>query len=218
MDNGAQSERTTVKLYTTNTSPFGRKVRIVLTDKGLPYEQIDTPPSAYDYGDLAALNPGLRIPILVDGGHSLFESDLIVSYLLRTYYDKQGPSEPPLAQDLTRPERHFEDAMVLSALNALLESAVNLRQLGLNGITPEQAPYLGRQQERIQRCLDYLEHHATGEGFIPGVFSAADLGFICAVEWGEAREIFTWRGRPRLEALVNHFGQRPSVAGTPYEF
>ena len=210
-------EATGVKLHSTNTSPYGRKVRILLADKGLAYEQKIKPPSEYKYDELSALNPGLKIPILEDGGRLLFESNLILSYLLRTYPGKNGPSKPPLAQEVTRPAHHWEDAMVLSTIDTLLESGVNLRQLGLNGITPEKAPYLGRQQERIQRCLDYLERHATAEGFIPGVFSVADIAFICAVEWGAWRGLFNWRGRPTLEALVAFHAPRPSVAGNPYK-
>ena len=205
-----------MKLHTTNTSPFGRKVRILLADKGLPYEQLAKPPSEFQYDELSALNPGLKIPILQDGGRTLFESNLILSYLLRTYPKHNGASKPPLAQDMTRPEKHWEDSMVQTTIDTALESGVNLRQLGLNGITPDSAPYLGRQQERIQRCLDYLERHATPEGFIPGVFSMQDIGFICAVEWGEWRGLFNWRGRPKLEALVAFHNQRPSVSGNPF--
>ncbi|MDH4248685.1 MAG: glutathione S-transferase family protein [Deltaproteobacteria bacterium] len=205
-----------MKLYTTNTSPFGRKVRILLADKGMPYEQLNTPPSEYKQNEMAALNPGLKIPILQDGGRTLFESDLILAYLLRTYPHQNGTSHPPLAQDLTRPEKHWEDALVLSTINTLLDSGVSLRQLGLNGITPKQAPYLGRQQDRIQWCLDWLERQATPQGFIPGVFSIADIAFICAVGWGEWRGLFPWRGRSKLEALVALHTTRPSVADNPF--
>jgi glutathione S-transferase len=204
-----------MKLYTSNTSPYGRKVRIVLAEKGLTYEQDTTGAQVKSVAELARLNPGLQVPILVDDGRTLYDSDLVIEYLLKTYPAlPEGAAQPPLADGLTRPERHWADAKILSTLATLLESTVNLRQLFLSGIAPEQSDYLRRHQTRIQYCLDWLDGQATPQGFFPGSFSVQDIALICALEFGEWREIFPWRGRANLEGVMTRFHDRPSVAAT----
>jgi glutathione S-transferase len=75
--------------------------------------------------------------------------------------------------------------------------------------------YLQRQHSRIQYGLDWLETRATPEGFAPGLFSVMDLNLLCHLEFSEARgDIFPWRGRPNLEAMVAHHADRPSVKTT----
>ena len=81
-----------MKLYASNGSPFGRKVRVVLAEKGLAYES-----DIYDglRPTSGELGPTLAIPVLEDGPQRLWESDLIVDYLLRTYPDaKPSPAMP----------------------------------------------------------------------------------------------------------------------------
>ena len=203
------------KLYYSQGSPFARKVRVVLAEKGLDYEGDETP-LGRPLGELAAINPNLQVPIFDDGELRLFESNLIIDYLLRTYSDTppDGP-QPPLASSMTRPEHHWEDAKILATLETLGISMVNLRQLGLSGVNAEEVGYLQRQHSRIQSSLDWLEERATPEGFAPGLFSIMDLNLLCALVFSEARDdIFPWRGRPGLEAIVARYQERPSVLST----
>lgn len=203
------------KLYYSQGSPFARKVRVVLAEKGLDYDGDETPLSK-PLGELAAINPNLQVPIFDDGELRLFESNLIIDYLLKTYPDTppDGP-QPPLASSMTRPEHHWEDAKILATLETLGISMVNLRQLGLSGVDAEEVGYLQRQHSRIQSSLDWLEERATPEGFAPGLFSIMDLNLLCALVFSEARnDIFPWRGRPGLEAIVARYAERPSVLST----
>ncbi len=135
---------------------------------------------------------------------------------MQTYPDAApGTPEPPLAGSLTRPEHHWEDAKILATLETLATSMVNLRQLEISGVKTEQVRYLQRQHARIQNGLDWLEARATPEGFAPGLFSIMDMNLLCALEFSEARDdIFPWRGRQRLEAIVARYADRPSVQST----
>jgi len=202
-----------MRLYFSNGSPFARKVRIVLAEKGLAYEA--------DVNDgvrpiSQALGPTLAIPVLDDGPLRLWESDLIVDYLLRTYPQMEAATagQPPLSPWMARPEQHWQDMTTLATIASCGESIVNLRMMMGDGLTPENSDYLERQKTRVERCLDWLEARVTDEGFAPGWFSIMDIAFICPVTYCEARGVMEWRGRPKLEALYDRYRQRPSLLAT----
>lgn len=95
-----------MKLWCSDGSPFARKVRIVLAEKGLEHE-VDMRGGLRPTETHRQLNPALAIPVLEDGGLVLFESNLVVDYLLKTYPDaRAGATEPPLAPAMTRGDRH----------------------------------------------------------------------------------------------------------------
>ncbi len=203
-----------MKLYCSNGSPFARKVRIVLAEKGLAYET--------DIQDRLrpveeALGPTLAIPVLDDGGRRLWESDLIVDYLLKTYPDAKADAAaaPPLSPWMARPDRHWDDMTTLATLASCAGSIVNLRLMQSDNLTPENSAYLARQKTRVERCLDWLEDRVTDEGFAPGWFSIMDIAFLCPIGFCEAREIMPWRGRRKLDALFDRYRSRPSLLATP---
>jgi glutathione S-transferase len=203
-----------MKLYCSNGSPFARKVRIVLAEKGLACET--------DIQDRLrpveeALGPTLAIPVLDDGGRRLWESDLIIDYLLKTYPDAKAEAvaSPPLSPWMARPDRHWDDMTTLATLASCATSIVNLRLMQSDNLTPENSAYLARQKTRVERCLDWLEDRVTDEGFAPGWFSIMDIAFLCPVGFCEARGIMPWRGRRKLDALFDRYSSRPSVLATP---
>ncbi len=82
-----------VTLYGVPLSPFVRKVRLCLQEKGLDY-QLETvmpftPPDWY-----YAINPLGRIPALKDGDCTLADSSVICQYLEEVY-----PATPTLYGD-----------------------------------------------------------------------------------------------------------------------
>ncbi len=203
------------KLLCTLGSPFARKVRIVLAEKGLEYETDVLSAFLRPTETFSSINPNLTIPVLIDGDVQLFESNLILEYLLKTYPDSPpGGPVPPLASMMTRLDHHWEDAKTLATLETMANSLVNLRFLKSSGVEPEQVEYLQRQQSRIQFCLDWLEQRATPEGFTPGLFSIMDINLICPLGYADARNVAQWRGRPKLEAIVARYQSRPSISAT----
>jgi glutathione S-transferase/RNA polymerase-associated protein len=82
----------TIVLYEHPLSPYAQKIRILLREKGLPFEcrlprrrgrSGDTP-------ELADLNPRLEVPALVHDGLTVFDSTIILHYLEETF------PEPPM--------------------------------------------------------------------------------------------------------------------------
>ena len=85
-------------LLFTSGSPYSRLVRVVLDELELDYEkreELTTPPAE----SRAESAPTLQVPVFWDGEVHLWESGLIVEYLLETYRPPGGES-PPLATAL----------------------------------------------------------------------------------------------------------------------
>ena len=209
-----------LKLMHTLGSPFARKVRIVLAEKGLDYEKDVQSASKRPLETFSAINPSLTIPVLIDGETTIFESNLIIEYLLQTY-PRNAPDSPKplLAGTLTRPEHHWEDAKTLAVLESMANTMVNMRFYSASGVDVKDVAYGRRQQRRFNSCLDWLEKRATPEGFIPGVFSLQDIGLICPLGYLDGRGeylagVLEWRGHPNLEAIVARWQDRPSVKST----
>jgi len=197
-------------------SPYARRVRSVLAELGLAYDS-RLHPSVYAIADLAGLNPNLRIPVWQDDRGTLFDSSLIVDYLLSRYgAQAPGGAAPPLARAMRRPEMGWADAKLLTTLDGLSDAGFLLRQLALSGVDEESVRYLRRVRQRIPSALDWLEEQATPAGFVPGTFSMPDIWLICALEWAEFRGTYAWRDRPKLEAIVARYAARPSVAGSAH--
>ena len=213
------------KLYMAPISPFARKVRIVLIEKGLDFER-DEFRGMRPVEAIGAVNPTLTIPVLVDGDLTLFGSALIVEYLFDTYPDETTDVAPPLANTVVRPEHRWRDRKVLCVTETLMETAVALHIFRGMGIAPAQISYLQRHQKRLASCLDWLEEQATPQGFAPGWFTVMDIGLICALglidvsnehRFGKETPMVTWHGRPTFEQFMRCFAERPSVRSTSPE-
>ncbi len=199
-------------------SPYVRKIKIVLNEMGLPFElrkkpghgQIPTIPPEY-----ARLNPAARSPVLQDGDRVVFESNSILEYLLETYPQQPANGEAPqLSATLVRPDHRWEDIALLSTIETILDSSMNLLQLQKSGVVESEVPYLQRETSRIQSCLDWLEARAHPEGFVPGTLSIMDVNLFCALLFGDLNYRFPWRQCATLEAIFNRVVQRSSVRAT----
>jgi glutathione S-transferase len=206
------------KLYHSRLSPYARRVLIVLLEKGIEHER-EKHTFAREFEGLASINPCLLLPVFVDGDMYLWGSNLIIEYLLNTYLNAGSGSAdvPPLASAMTRPDFHWKDAQVLTTIETMTDSIMNLRQMKMSGFEPDQVGYLQRQRDRIDFCLDWLERNATCEGFAPGKFSIMDLNLICALGNVDNHKSFEWRGRPTLETIITRCSERRSVKSTSNE-
>ncbi len=78
-----------IKLYQYEVCPYCCKVKAVLDYKKIPYEKIEVNPMTHE--ELAGV-PGAmehdKVPVLVDGGKVVLESNDIIKYLDEKYPDK----------------------------------------------------------------------------------------------------------------------------------
>ena len=89
-----------MRLRFTTGSPFARAVRIVLSEKGLDYEkteEITTSPAEERNRDA----PTLQVPALNDGTVQLWDSLVIIEYLMASYPNADAPAGfTPFAPEL----------------------------------------------------------------------------------------------------------------------
>lgn len=203
------------KLLFSNGSPYARRVRIVMIEKGLDFEP-DINDAVRPIDEIKPHNPALQVPVLYDGERHLFGSNLIIEYLFDTYPDSADQGIP-LAPSVVRPDRVWDDKLILTVIEALTDSLINIRLM--IGADEDSVPYIARQRHRIESCLDWLEERieGNGQGFWPGTFSVMDFNLMCPLEYGEKRDTFFFRDRrwPKVTAMIERWQSRPSVASTP---
>ncbi len=85
-----------ITLYYGSGSPYAWRVQLALEHKALPYERKVLSFSAGDTRkpEFLALNPRHRVPVIVDGGFVLYESNAIVEYLDEAYAGRGQPLFP----------------------------------------------------------------------------------------------------------------------------
>lgn len=203
------------KLLYSNGSPFARRVRVVLIEKGLAFES-DVNDAVRPIEEIRAHNPALQVPVFYDADRHLFGSNLILQYLYHEYpHPTAQPADPPLAPTITRAERHWDDMLILTAIESMADSLVGVRLLLAGGDVD--LPYVARQKYRIGSCLDWLEQRITPNGFWPQVFSIMDLNLMCPLLYGEKRGTFDFRtGQwPNIASMIDRWQSRPSIIATP---
>lgn len=203
------------KLFFTTGSPFARAVRIVLVEKGLDFERVETftTPSAEER---AKVTPTLQVPTLVDGDLTLWDSAVILDYLMSRYPCLPAPEGmEPLATDYVRATQSWHDKLVLATLQTFGVSTTTVSQLQWSGVRHEENSHAARCAIRNQHLLDWFEAQLAGAdgAFIPGVVCAQDILLACFCQFIETRPLrLSWRapGRPRLASLVERLKRRPS--------
>lgn len=97
-----------IKLFEHPLSPYAQKVKIMLVEKGLPFEA-STPIGAQGVDPVfAEASPRGEVPMLVDGNAKIFDSTIICEYLEDKY--PQKPMRPLGAEDRAR-VRMIEDQL-----------------------------------------------------------------------------------------------------------
>lgn len=203
------------KLYFTTGSPFARAVRIVLVEKGLSFERDETytTPSVEER---AKVTPTLQVPTLVDGDLKLWDSTVIIDYLMSRYPSPQASAgQLPFAREYIRRDHEWQDKLVLATLQTFGVSTSTVSQLQWSGVRHEDNGHASRCATRNQHLLDWLESQLVSpeDGFVPGVVSAQDVFLVCWCHFIDRRPLrLSWRAehRPKTAALVDRLEQRPS--------
>jgi glutathione S-transferase len=197
-----------MKLYDFLPCPFGQKVRIVLAEKSLTYEliQIDLAQSDQRRPEFQRLNPFARVPVLVDEDTTVYDSTIIIEYLEDEY--PEPPVLPTIGSSALRARARlfedFADASFTPQVGQLM--AEMARAEGER----DQAR-LQRLHRLIERALDYLNHELTGQQFLAGDFSVADISFVPRILVLGDLGIEASTNRPNVDAWIKRMVERPSI-------
>lgn len=93
-----------IVLYEHPLSPYAQKIRILLREKGLPFEarMPSTIGSGAEDADLAGVNPRLEVPGLLHRGNTFFDSTIILEYLEETFPEPPMMPATPVARARAR--------------------------------------------------------------------------------------------------------------------
>jgi glutathione S-transferase len=192
-------------LYDDVFSPYARKVRIALYEKGVPFERLRALHGDCNRTDFLHVNPRAEVPALVDDGGGLYDSTIICEYLEERYPTPSlYPSDPP-ARAKCRLVEDLADTQLDAALYA-----VTVLEFGRGEVHAEMHAAAGRD---LARLYDLLAHFLGADQFLCGSFSIADVAVVphlmVATFLGFA--IDTAR-HPQLAAWLDRVQNRPAVA------
>ena len=194
-----------MKLILSLTSPFARKVRVVLAEKRIDYEAVvDIPwePTTR----VPEYNPLGKVPVLVmDDGNTLFDSRVIVEYL-----DNLTPVSPLLPKE-NRPRiavRRWE-----ALADGVTESAATIYLEKKRPETRQDPEWILRQEGHVFRGLEAMSEELGEKTWCTGdFFSLADIAVGCTLGYLDFRfPYIQWReAHPNLDKLAEKLAQRSS--------
>ena len=193
-----------MKLVGSYTSPFVRKISILLLEKGIAFEFVNEQPYNAENG-VAQFNPLGKVPALVtDDGESWFDSPIIAQLGVAP---EMVPHDPLAALKVRQLE-----ALADGIMDAGLTS---VRELARPAAQQSEAEVL-RQRQKISRSLDALESY-LGDGTLKtDTLNLATIAIACAISYLNFRRIAPgWCvDRPNLVKLVETLFLRESFART----
>ena len=199
-----------LQLRNSATSPYVRKVRVLLLETGLEdrVELIDTQVTPTNpNAELNVDNPIGKVPVLLtENGVALYDSPVICEYLDSLHSGTKMFPVNGVSRWLAL--RHqalgdgLLDAAILGRYESTLRPAVKLWQ-----------DWLDAQIGKIDRSLGAMEAEALQ---LEGVVNIGTITIACALGYLDFRySEMNWRSkRPALTAWFDEFSRRPSMAAT----
>ena len=153
-----------MKLIGSTTSPYVRKVRVVMAEKKLDYRFVEDNVWADD-STITAANPLGKVPCLVlDGGDAMFDSRVIVEYL---------DTLSPVGKLIPASGRERAEVKTWEALaDGLLDAAILVRlERTFAGRTEAQRSqaWIDRQLSKVQASLHAMSKGLGEKAFCSGI-------------------------------------------------
>lgn len=201
-----------MKLIGSNTSPYVRKVRIVMIEKKLDYIFVTEDVWAAQT-KITESNPLGKVPCLVmEGSEALFDSSVIVEYL--DTLSPVGKLIPPLGRE--RAEIKTWETLADGVLDAAILARLEATWAGRT--KAQRCPaWIERQLGKVQGSVRAMSQGLGDKPYCGGVhFTLADVAVGCALGYLDFRfpEI-DWRSEyPNLAKLQGKLMQRASFVET----
>jgi glutathione S-transferase len=154
-------------------SPYVRKILVILTMKGIPFE-IDPIVPFFGDDEFAKISPVRRIPVLIDGDIVLNDSSVIAQYLEETF---PQPSILPATSKMRGHARWLEefadsrmgDVFIWKAFGRMVIAPVFF------GTERDLDAHKKLLETEVVEVMDYLEGVTPADGFLCGSFGLADI-------------------------------------------
>jgi GSH-dependent disulfide-bond oxidoreductase len=189
-----------------NTAPNPMKVALFLEEAGLPYEAVpvDTRKGEQHEATFTAVNPNAKLPALVDGEATVFDSNAILLYLAGKT-GQFGAAATPAAQGEMLSWLMF----VASGIGPFSGQCVHFKHFA-----PEPKAYaLNRYDFEAWRHWTLLDQHLAHRRYMLGEhYSLVDMAV-----WGWARVLpfvlgaEAWDKLPHVKRLLDEINARPAA-------
>lgn len=200
-----------LKVHGAGPSPFVRKVRVVLAEKGIPYELNPVMPFGVS-DEFRKISPLGKIPVLEDDGKFINDSSVICDYIERTH-PKSTPLYPTDAYERARALwfEEYGDSAVVTAVGTLFFQKI-VGPAFLNQPTDEKVIENAWNVE-CPKVFTYLESQirAADQPLVGSAFSIADIAtatfFVNMMHAGYKVPADKW---PKLAGFIDRIHARPS--------
>jgi glutathione S-transferase len=200
-----------MKLIGSVTSPYVRKVRIVMAEKKLDYQFAQE--DVWNSDAILASNPLGKVPCLVmEGGEAVFDSRVIVEYL---------DARSPLARLIPEPNRERTEVRTWEALaDGILDACILARlEATWAGRTAEQRSqaWIDRQMTKVDASLVAIATGLAAKPWCSGIhMTLADVAVGCALGYLDFRfPQLAWRtAHANLARLADKLNARQSFIDT----
>jgi glutathione S-transferase len=200
-----------MKLIGSLTSPYVRKVRVVMVEKKLDYQfELE---DVWAHDAILTSNPLGKVPCLVmEGGEAVFDSRVIVEYL-----DTRSPVSrliPEASRERieVRTWESLADGVLDAAILARLEQTWDGRTEGQRS-----QAWIDRQLGKVDASLAAISTGLAEKPWCTGIhMSLADIAVGCALGYLEFRfPAIAWRSEHvNLARLADKLNARPSFVDT----
>jgi len=197
-----------MKLLGAVTSPYVRKVRIVMAEKKLEYEFVQEDVWAASTS-IVLSNPLGKVPcLLMETGEALYDSRVIVEYL--DTLSPVGKLIPPSSRERT--EVKVWEALADGLLDAAIAARLEAHWVGRSEAERSQA-WIDRQLGKVHDTLAAMSKGLSDNSMCAGIhLSMADIAVGCALGYLDFRfpNIAWRRDYPNLDKLQEKLMQRQS--------
>lgn len=194
-----------IKFYFSG-APNPMKVALFLEEAGIAYEPIpvDTRKGDQHKPDFLKVNPNAKVPVIVDGDATVFDSNAILLYLA----EKTGKFLPP-ASSANRGQLLSWLMFVATGVGPFSGQSVHFQHMA-----PEKIPYAtNRYRFEAMRHYSILNDHlATRKYMVADTYTIVDMDV-----WGWARMIpfvldkEAFGALPHLKRLVDEVEAKPAA-------
>jgi glutathione S-transferase/RNA polymerase-associated protein len=184
-------------------SPYARKVRVALYEKGIEFERVRALHGDCNRTDFVDVNPRAEVPAIMHDGFPLYDSTVICEYLEQSFPD------PPLypADPRNRATCRLVEDLADTQLDAALY-AVAVVEMGRGESNPAMHEAVQRDLDRLYADLERVLGH---DEFFCGTYSLADIAVAPHVMAAAFLGFALDAGRhPALASWFERVQQRPA--------
>ena len=201
-----------MKLIGAVTSPYVRKVRVVMAEKKLDYQFVQEDVWSADT-TISTSNPLGKVPCLImEGGEAVFDSRVIVEYL--DTLSPVGKLIPPSGRE--RAEVKTWEALADGVMEAAILARLEATWPGRSDEQRSQA-WIDRQLGKVDAALVSMARGLGDKPFCSGIhLSLSDVAVGCALGYLSFRfPQLEWRTtHPTLARLADKLALRQSFSDT----